>query len=367
MRTTEARPSRSSTRRASVVASVGACAASFVLVVAGTPTAVAAKGDAKQPDGHDQAFPSAKDVRDAQQQAGDTAALVDKAKADLATANAELEAAAVRAEQAAEAWNGAQWRLQEATVAAHEARADVRRSDRQLAHQREDLAGVVAASYQDGGDVAAVNAVLGSDGPQGLMSQMLAYQGASSSMDAQFQKYGASAALAKVFREQAEEAEATRKDLLEEADQARQAAESAAAAAQTAASSISARKDALVQQLAELEGISVKLAQKRQAALEEIERRKREAAAAAAAAAAEAAARHRHRQRPTPRRRRTPRTTTGRRAPRAPPARPARPRRRAPRRRPTAERRRPSPSPARSSASRTSGEPQGRARGTARA
>ncbi len=288
MRTTEARPSRSSTRRASVVASVGACAASFVLVVAGTPTAVADRGAADQ--GHDRAFPSEKDVRDAQRQAGDTAALVDKAKADLATANAELEAAAVRAEQAAEAWNGAQWRLQEATAAAHEARADVRRSDRQLAHQRDDLAGVVAASYQDGGDVAAVNAVLGSEGPEGLMSQMLAYQGASSSMDAQFQKYGASAALAKVFREQAEQAEAKRKDLLEEAEQARQAAESAAASAQTAAASIAARKDALVQQLAELEGISVKLAQKRQAALEEIERRKREAAAAAAAAAAEAAA-----------------------------------------------------------------------------
>jgi cell wall-associated NlpC family hydrolase len=267
---------------------VGACAASVVLVVAGTPSAVAAKGD-KDPEPK-QAFPSARDVRVAKQEAGDTAALVDKAQADLVTANAELEAAAVRAEQAAEAWNGAQWRLQEATHAAHEARADVRRSDRKLADQRDDLAGVVAASYQDGGDVAAVNAVLGSEGPQGLMSQMLAYQGASSSMDAQFQKYGATAALAKVFRAQAEKAEAERKDLLAEAEQARQEAESAAAAAQTAASSIATRKDALVQQLAELEGISVTLAAKRQAALEEIERKKREAEAAAAAAAAEAAA-----------------------------------------------------------------------------
>ena len=288
MRTTEARPSRSSTRRTSVVASVGACALSLALLLSGTSGAVAEKQNrSEEQDRSERVFPSARDVRDARRQAGDTAALVESAKAELATAQAELEAAALRAEQAAEAYNGARWRLEEATRAAQEARADVRRADQRQVRQRAELAGVVAASYQDGGDVAAVNAVLGSEGPKGLMSQMLAYQGASSSLEARFQQYGATAALAQVFREEAEEAEQRREALLVEAEEARRSAESAAAAASAAADSIAARKEALVRRLAELEGISVELARERQAALEEIERRKQ--AAAAAAAAAEAA------------------------------------------------------------------------------
>ena len=83
----------------------------------------------------------------------------------------------VRAEQAAEACNGARWRLQRGHRGGRARHGPTSAVDRGSSrHQRDDLAGVVAASYQDGGDVAAVDAVLGSEGPEGLMGQMLAYR-----------------------------------------------------------------------------------------------------------------------------------------------------------------------------------------------
>ena len=123
------------------------------------------------------------------------------------------------------------------------------------------------------------------------MSQMLAYEGASSSMDAQFQKYGATAALAEVFREQAEEAEASAGPTSSRRPSRPAWRPSPPRRPPRPPPRRSRRaRSRSSSELARLQGISVELAEQRQAALEEIEREAREAAAAAAAAEAQAQA-----------------------------------------------------------------------------
>ena len=264
MRTTEAArlsSTRSCRRRwtASVIAST---ALALQLLV--SPSADADRGDDAR------SVPSRSDVHEARSRAQGAAAQVAAIQAELVLANQQLEDAAVRAEQAFEAYNGAQWRVEQATAALRQAMRDARRAKREVFDQRGVLAGLVAASYQDGGDVSVLNGVLGAEGPEGLMSQMLAFEGASGSVDAQMQRFGATATLAEVFQEQARRAKAAQVALLEAAEESRDAAASAAAAAEQAATSIAARKTELVRDLARLQGISVTLAQQRQTALEEI-------------------------------------------------------------------------------------------------
>jgi cell wall-associated NlpC family hydrolase len=238
--------------------------------------------------------PSQSEIQRAQTDAQDAADRVAEIQAELVQANQELEAAGVRAEQAFEAYNGARWEAEQATQKLKQAEADARRAEHELSGQRDRLAGLVAASYQDGGQLSALDAVLGAQGPEGVMDQLLSYEGASTSMDGQLQRFAATADLAQVFRAQAETARAEKLRLLDEAQKARDAAQAAADAAQAEADSVAARKRQLVAEMARLQGISVQLAEQRQQALEEIERR-RAAAEAARQAAAEAAAAERRR------------------------------------------------------------------------
>jgi cell wall-associated NlpC family hydrolase len=263
------------------------CAA---LVVFMAPTAQAEPSDA----GLDRPVPTERDVERAETRAGAAGVRVAEIQSQLALANQQLEAAGVRAEQASEAYNGARWQVEQAVAALRQARSDARRADRQVLAQRGKLAGVVAAAYQNGGDVSAVNALLGATGPEGVMSQMLAYEGASTSLEAQIQEFTATATLADVFRAEARQVQARRVELLGAAEEARDAAVGAAEAAGQASAELAVTRAGLVRELAQLEGVSVRLAERRQRALEEIEQQRvaREAAEAAADAAddAEAAA-----------------------------------------------------------------------------
>ena len=90
--------------------------------------------------------PSREEVREARSEARSAAVQVPEIQAELVLANQQLEDAAVRAEQAFEAYNGAQWRVHEARAAVRQATRDARRAIRQVAAQRDVLAGVVASS-----------------------------------------------------------------------------------------------------------------------------------------------------------------------------------------------------------------------------
>jgi cell wall-associated NlpC family hydrolase len=244
------------------------------------------------------AFPSQDQVDRAKARAEQKAHDVGAIKARLLLANQRMDAANVRAEQASEAYNGAMWHLEQAKQAYRQARRDAAHARRTVASQRNRIGALVAQSYQNGGDLTALNAMMSADGPQGVMDQYVAFQGASTSLQADYKRFAAADALAQVFEGKARHAKAEQVRLAAKAQQARDRAAASAEAAQAEATDIAAEKDRLISQLAAAQDISVALARKRQAALEEIARKRAEERARRAAiaeakakAAAEAKAR----------------------------------------------------------------------------
>jgi peptidoglycan DL-endopeptidase CwlO len=236
----------------------------------------------------DRPFPTRDEVAAAQQRAAETERSVGAIKASLLMANQRLEAAAVEAGMASEAYNGAMWRLQLAREEVASAREKAAAARRTVDEQRETIGALVAASYQQGGDLNALTAVVGADGPEGVMDRLASFRGASESMQADYDRFVAADAIANAFEERAEEVRADAAYLAKEAEEAKRMAAAAAATAQAVASEIAAEKDRLIRELARAQNISVSLAAERQAALEEIARAR---AAARARAEAEEAAR----------------------------------------------------------------------------
>jgi cell wall-associated NlpC family hydrolase len=253
---------------------------SGALVLAVVPPAAADKAD--------HAFPTKDQVAAAKRHVEQATRDVGAIKASLLMANQRLEDAATKAEMASENYNGAMWRLDDARKDVASAKAEAARARRTVAEQRDAIGALVASSYQQGGDLAAVNALVGADGPEGVMEQYATFQGAHDSLKADYDRFAASQALAEAFERRAEKAEAKAERLAEEARVAKEQAAQAAAAAQATAAQIAAEKTRLIRELAKAQDISVSLARKRQAALEEIAR---ERAAARARAEAERRAR----------------------------------------------------------------------------
>ncbi len=273
----------------------GAARSRLRALVAATATAVlfASTVPAATADKNDRAYPSKEEVAAAQQRVGQKSRAVGAIQASLLLANQRLEQAALEAEMASEAYNGAMWRLQEATQQVRDAQADVRQARATVEEQRRAIGALVAASYQQGSELTALSAMMGADGPEGVLDQYAAFQGASDSLQADYDRFAASDALAQAFERKAEEARTEQQRLAEEAREAKDAAEASAAQAQAAASEIATEKQRLIRELAEAQDISVRLATKRQTALEEIAR---ERAEERARAEAEAAAREKARQ-----------------------------------------------------------------------
>jgi cell wall-associated NlpC family hydrolase len=240
-------------------------------VVWAAPAGAAGSHDQGQ---HGRAFPSKHQVNQARTRASDARGRVSQIETALTQANQELQDASVRAEQAYEAYNGARWELHQATQELKQAQAAARGARQHLARQRDRLAVLIASTYQQGGGIGALDAVLGHEGPQGLMSRLLAYQGASTSFDAKLQRFSATASLAKVFRAKARTARAHQQEQVGAAARAKDAAVAAAAEAQQLAAQVAAQKKHLVAEMARLQGISVRMAQRRQTALEVIAQRR---------------------------------------------------------------------------------------------
>jgi cell wall-associated NlpC family hydrolase len=268
-----------------------------VALTLGTVPAVADRGDtgSSGPDrsASDPTMPSQEQVDAAKATAARKARDVAEIKTRLLLANQRLEAAAVRAEQASEAYNGAMWRLQRATDKLHQARREAARARANVAEQRDEIGALVATSYQQANDLTGLNAMMGADGPEGVLDQYVAFQGASTSLQADYARFAAADSLARVFARDAAEAAREQARVARRADAARERAQAAAEAAQATAGQIAQEKDTLIRELARAQDISVKLARTRQAALEEIARKRAEERArqeALAAARAQARA-----------------------------------------------------------------------------
>ena len=253
-----------------------------VLTVALTMGVVVTLGPAALADEH-RAVPSQAQVdaaeAKAEKKAGDVAAL----QASLAVANIRLHDAAEKAEIAAEAYNGARWRLSVAEEATAQAKAEVADALAHVAEQRAGIAQLVTQSYQDGAALNSVTAILGGDDPAGVMSRLGVVESAGDSMQAQFDQYTALNALARVAQDKAEKAEKEQAALAKKAEELRDAAAQLANVAQSEAARIAGERRQLIQELADAQKISVELATRRQQGLEK--RAGQKAAAAAAAAA----------------------------------------------------------------------------------
>jgi cell wall-associated NlpC family hydrolase len=229
--------------------------------------AVLGAGPSAQADKH-KTIPSQAQVDHAQavaaKKAGDVAAL----RASLAVANARLRVAADQAEIAAEAYNGAMWRLQQAQKATADAKAAVADALEHVAAQRSGIAQLATQSYQDGTALTGVTAILGGEGPTGVMNRLGVVQSATDSMQARFDQYTALNALAQVAQAKAEKAQTAQEGLAAQAAKLRDQAAQAANLAASEAAGIAGQRRQLIEKLAAAQQISVELATKRQHGLE---------------------------------------------------------------------------------------------------
>ena len=253
-----------------------------------------ANADPKHP------YPSKAQVDAAKRAVEAKARSVSQIRADLVVAQQRVDAANTAAEIAAEQYNGAVSALAKARKEAAQARADAARAEGDVAAQRGQIAQLAIQSYQQGSDLNAMTAVLGADGPIGMMNKVGVVQSASDSMEARYQRFQAVSALAEVYAARARKAQQHQQRLAVVARQARDHAAALASSAQVQEAQVSQQRDQLVNELAAAQNVSVSLARQRQAALERIARERAAAAAraralaeqraAAAAAAAKAAA-----------------------------------------------------------------------------
>jgi cell wall-associated NlpC family hydrolase len=227
--------------------------------------------------------PSRQDVRDARAAVVETANDVDAVRAALAVANQRLQQSAVVAAQAAEAYNGARWRAEQARAMAAEAQRRSQLAETDVRRQREAYGDALVSSYELAPGLTALSAMVRSDGIGDVVQQATSLQNAESALDSNYDSFRASATVAAVSVGQARDAQAAAVHAAQEAREARDAAQAAADAAAADAASIARQKSALIARLAQLQHVSLALAQRRQSDLEA------RAAAAAAAAAQQAA------------------------------------------------------------------------------
>ena len=262
-------------------------AVALSLVLVGGVTSASVADDSSSGDPAAGSVPTEQDIADAQAAAGDKARDVSSVRSDLVLANQRLDDSAVEAAMVAESYNGTLWRLDQARQAARAAdrRADAASAD--VRRQREVYGAALVRTYELAPGVTGLSAMVGADGIQGVVERGATMANAEDALDGRYDQFRATATLADVASDQATEARAEAAELEREARTARDAAQAAANAALAQAESIAAEKTRLISELAELQGISVALAQKRQTALEQAAA---EAAAEAAAKAAEEAA-----------------------------------------------------------------------------
>jgi cell wall-associated NlpC family hydrolase len=235
----------------------------------------------------DDEVPTREDVAAAERDASAKARDVAAVQADLVLANERMRSAAVAAAQAAEAYNGARWQASEARRAAREAAVAAESAEADVVRQQEDYSDALVRSYEISPSLQGFAAVVGSDGIETMIDRTATMQNAEDALDGRYDAFRAAATLAEVASRRAEDALAEAERLEQEAEQARAGAAAAEAQAGATAEAIAVSKTVLIAELAELQGISVRLAERRQSALEQAAA---EAAAKAAQEAAEQAA-----------------------------------------------------------------------------
>lgn len=216
----------------------------------------------------DDTVPSRAEVRDARTAVRAQADDVDGVRARLAVANQRLEASSIAAAQAAEAFNGARWRADQARDAATEAQAGAAAAQADVERQRAAYTDSIVTSYELAPGLTALSALVRSDGIDTVLQRSATMDNAANALDGNYDEFRAAAVVAEVARGQAERAQEDAQRAEQDALDAQQDAQRAADVAAADAETIATEKTALIARLADLEQVSVKLAERRQSALE---------------------------------------------------------------------------------------------------
>ncbi|HEX4698641.1 MAG TPA: C40 family peptidase [Actinomycetes bacterium] len=244
-------------------------------------------------------FPSQAQVDASKSAAASTAGRVGQIEGQLAAATARADRLATEAEQAVEAYNGAQVRLQEAQSAAVQAQQEAAAARTKVGQARAELGRFAAAAYRSGGDLGGLTSFFLARNPSDLMSRAAALQSIGNSRRAALESFRSAQAYAVVLDKRAAALVERRQQVAEQVARAKTAAEARLAAQEQSVGQIAAQRKSLVRQLAAARHTTVQLEQARQAGLarqraeaarREAERRAREAAARAEAQRQAAAA-----------------------------------------------------------------------------
>ncbi|TDO54266.1 cell wall-associated NlpC family hydrolase [Kribbella sp. VKM Ac-2527] len=234
-----------------------------------------AQADPKPP-----VIPSQAQVNAAKKAAADKAAQVAAIEQQLAAANNRLEQLGRESGIAAEKYNGAVYRLQQAKIEAAAAAARAQKAAKTLAGQQRQIGRFAAASYQGGGDLAKFGSLFTPDGPQQLLDSAGAARSVSQAMQGSYLRFTATRVVSNAFKAQADQAVAKVKTATEAAAKAKAAAEAAEANQAAAVAGIGAERKKQISQLAVLRNTSYQVADQRQRGLEELARQRAAAIAA---------------------------------------------------------------------------------------
>ncbi|GAA2838177.1 C40 family peptidase [Kitasatospora paracochleata] len=251
------------------------------------PAAAAAPAPTRLAAPADDPYPSTEDIAkaqaDADARAGDVAAI----EARLTAAQTELEEAGRAAEQAVEAYNGAQARLVRARAESAAAAERSAAAETARAAAAERAAGLLAEIYRQGASpqLSALNALLGARGPGDLSDQAAAVGVAGAQTRQILDDATATAAAAARARTAAQAAEDNARRAADAVRLAKEQAEARLTAQQAQVADIGRRREQLLADLAAARNTTVDLERQRREALEAIAARQAEEAAKAAAAA----------------------------------------------------------------------------------
>ncbi|MEU8920698.1 C40 family peptidase [Kitasatospora sp. NPDC048545] len=243
----------------------------------GDPAAGRARGE--------EPYPSTEEIDRARAEAAGKTATAAALEAALTAAKAELDRAGRGADQAVEAYNGAQLaltraRTEEGAAAQHAAAAEAERSA-----AAEDAARLAAETYRQGAgaELSAFNALLGAHGPREAGDRAVAVRQAGGRTRQVLDAATATAAAARSASDAARTATGAAEKAAAEVGAARTRAEQRLAAQQGEVAAATRHRELLLTELAAARNTTVELERERRDALEAIAAREAEAAARAAA------------------------------------------------------------------------------------
>ena len=174
-----------------------------------------------------------------------------------------------RSAAAAERLNGATFELAEAEAELKRQRAAVKRAEAQLSDQRDVVAALTVEQLQSGTETARLSALFESDGPQQLLERAGAYVSTNEAMNARIDTLTARQVVRDAAVRRADAAQSDLRAAVKYRKAAAAGIDRAIAAAEAAVESTSREREALLEQLASAQGVTVQEASKKQEEIDE--------------------------------------------------------------------------------------------------